>query len=443
MTSLARFRFTSPPFDAGLWRHRFRGAASRWCLWTRTVLVALAIGGCGGGPDSPLSSPVRRIRVIGLAGILVVGERVQLSAVDDTERPVSPVWSSSAQSVATVSNDGLVTALGPGTALIGATVGSLHGEASVIVVALDGVERASILPAGEFGDTLVLAPRRTLALDAYSHADRGGGWIRANAATWASSDAAVATVDQTGAVTAVAPGVATIRANVHSLLAERTVRVAPMNGTAAIRIINVIDTAVTMSLGDGVTAVVDGLSSSELTIPAGTLQLSFDGIPRLSSMVGPEYYALRTFLGFLPAGAHETFVTVNNAPSTAYYGRSIAWLHDPIDTISATAAYVRVVFAVQTTYLDAYNVFITNVGERASVLTLQGCYLDWPFAYTEYAARTPGNFDIVLLREKFSVNPTAPEAARFHVTAAAGHATTFVIVGNDASALKVLSVVDR
>ena len=109
----------------------------------------------------------------------------------------------------------------------------------------------------------------------------------------------------------------------------------------------------------------------------------------------------------------------------------------------ASSAPVRVMLAAQQTYGDAYNVFITKPGERASVVTLVGCYLDWPFSFTAYADRGPGDLDIVLLINKFSVNPSAPEAARFHVTATAGHATTFIISGSNRASLKILSVVDR
>ena len=304
----------------------------------------------------------------------------------------------------------------------------------------------TILPDGEFGDTLQIAPGQTLELAAFYQASGGRDhYVRGSEATWSSNNAVSVTVSQSGVATGVTPGVAKITANLLRSSATRTIRVAPTSGTATIRMISVIDSTVAMHPGVGVPATLAYGAVSEQVIPAGTLQLSFDGVPPIASLFNPAFYGLQTFLGFLPAGTHATFVAVSNewCSDPLCSGPTIAWLDDRTEAVPASSAPVRVMLAAQQTYSDAYNVFITRPGERASVETLIGCYLDWPFGFTAYTDRDPGDFDIVLLINKFSVDPSAPEAARFHVTATAGHATTFIVSGSSPSSLKILSVVDR
>jgi hypothetical protein len=302
----------------------------------------------------------------------------------------------------------------------------------------------TILPDGEFGDTLQIAPGQTLEVAAFYLA-AGGVKVRASGATWSSSDVGVVTVNLNGVVTAVMPGVATLSAGYLQSSATRTIRVATTNGTATVRMISVMDYPVTMNPNVGVPATLAYGAQSDQVIPAGTLQLSLAGVAPITSFNDPALYGLQTFVGFLPAGAHETFVAVSNkwCADPICSGPTMAWLPDLTEAVPPSRARVRVMLAAQETYVDAYNVFITKPGEGASVVTLVGCYLDWPFSFTGYTDRDPGDLDVVLLINKFSVNASAPEAARFHVTATAGHATTFIISGSDRSSLKVLSVVDR
>ena len=112
-------------------------------------------------------------------------------------------WASSNPSVASVTTEGLVTGTSEGSARITATSGGRAGTAQITVAAR---------PAA----TVVMAPRQgrigvgeTLQLSATARDDRGAvldDW----AASWSSDDQGVATVTQSGLVTGVAPGSATV-----------------------------------------------------------------------------------------------------------------------------------------------------------------------------------------------------------------------------------------
>ena len=122
-------------------------------------------------------------------------------------------WSSSDEAVATVDGQGMVTAVAPGTATITATLE--NGQSAQCTVnctwdpeaAADGEEA----PAEQ---TTVGLSANDITLDSAGDSQQ----LTVNGAegevTWASEDAAVATVDDQGNVTAVAPGRTTVTATV-------------------------------------------------------------------------------------------------------------------------------------------------------------------------------------------------------------------------------------
>lgn len=131
------------------------------------------------------------------------------------------VWKSSNTDVASVSGDGLVTAVGPGTCIISATAGGRHVSATVSVLA------ARVRVTGvSFDETEHKIPvRGTAKLTAtIAPAD-----ATVKTLVWTSDDPGIASVSRTGIVTAVSVGTTTIRATSvdgnHS--AEITVTVTP------------------------------------------------------------------------------------------------------------------------------------------------------------------------------------------------------------------------
>ncbi len=150
---------------------------------------------------------------------MTIGETVQLSATvmpsDATDQNIT--WSSTKQSVATVNDHGLVTAIAEGRTTIKARVGG-KTSACIVTVSKEFVDVASIaldktslaLVKGE-SETLVATVNPANA----TH----------NKVSWTSSDTSVATVDSEGKVSGIANGSATITAQVDNIKATCDVTV--------------------------------------------------------------------------------------------------------------------------------------------------------------------------------------------------------------------------
>ena len=161
----------------------------------------IAVGGLAGlvacGDDVSIAGPGLAISGAPVTAISV-GATVQLSANE------AVTWASSAASVASVDANGLVTAVGAGTASITATsTANPDRRASVTITVSSAVRNVTVSPANA-----VLLPGGTLGFVANVDADAGV----ARTVNWSSSNTAVATVTSAGVVTAVTPGSATITA---------------------------------------------------------------------------------------------------------------------------------------------------------------------------------------------------------------------------------------
>ncbi len=107
------------------------------------ILGALALAACGGGtevtpPDTP--GPVASVNVAAVTSTMVAGATQQLTAklYDKDGKLVttsSVTWSSTPAAVATISASGLLTAVGPGTATVTASSGSLSKSIEIMVEA--------------------------------------------------------------------------------------------------------------------------------------------------------------------------------------------------------------------------------------------------------------------------------------------------------------------
>jgi len=155
--------------------------------------------------------------------LTALGQTVQLAAevrdqVGRTMKGVPVSWSSADTTVAAVDSAGLVTAAGAGETTITATSGEASGEAVVTVMQSAG--SVVVSPAADTvapGDTLRLVAE---AFDANGHRVEGAQF------DWSSSAVAVARVNESGLVTAVAEGTATITATAGSASGTAAVTVA-------------------------------------------------------------------------------------------------------------------------------------------------------------------------------------------------------------------------
>jgi trimeric autotransporter adhesin len=139
-------------------------------------------------------------------------------------------WGTSNAAVATVSQDGLVTAVTPGQATISATSEGRTGALG-ITVAPPAVSSVAINPG-----SLALSPGQSAPLQVVAR-DAGGTVLTDRVPNWSSTNPAVASVSQSGVVTAVAPGQATIAVSVDGI-----------NATATVGVTNVVVAAVTMNV---------------------------------------------------------------------------------------------------------------------------------------------------------------------------------------------------
>jgi uncharacterized protein YjdB len=131
------------------------------------------------------------------------GEEYTLTAQvlpEDTTEDRTVTWSSSDDSVATVDSTGKITAIGGGTAIITAQTGTHSAQCIVtVVVPVTGIslnQTNLVLPVHTTSSAIEVTVSPEDATD--------------TSVSWSSSDNSIATVDETGEVTAVSAGTATI-----------------------------------------------------------------------------------------------------------------------------------------------------------------------------------------------------------------------------------------
>jgi hypothetical protein len=185
-----------------------------------TVLSTSA--GCGGPGDTTAPLVVAHVVVTPSAHTLFVGQSVTLAAAVTTSSgtPITGqviTWTSADTEIASVQN-GVVTALRPGTVNIVATTGGVSGT-SVITVQAVPVRTVAVSPSV---DSLLTPQVRQLTATAR---DSAGNVLTGRAVTWQSSDTLVAHVSAGGLVTARAAGTVTISAAVEGVVGTTSVRV--------------------------------------------------------------------------------------------------------------------------------------------------------------------------------------------------------------------------
>lgn len=191
-----------------------------------TVRIAASVQGKDALADVTVTpTPVASVRLSSSNRDLLVGESVQLTAepLDNRGnalqgRPVT--WTTSNATVATVTDDGLVTALATGGAVIRATAEGRSAVASITVSAVP-VARIEVSPS-----SVDIVVGQTTQLTAEPR-DSAGEVLSGRVVSWSTSSAQVATVTSSGLVTAVSVGTATISATSDGRVARVTVNVSP------------------------------------------------------------------------------------------------------------------------------------------------------------------------------------------------------------------------
>lgn len=192
-----------------------------WPLLASAFAVA-----CGGGiTTTDLSAPgVAEVVVTPLTASVAVGGTLPLQATlrdagGQTVSGPAVVWSVQDSSIATVSPAGVVTARAVGNTQVAASANGKSGLASIAVTPVP-VASVSVAPAH-----VDLAPGAHATLGAVAY-DASGRPLDGRAIIWASSNTGIATVDASGAVTALAAGTALITATSEGISGSAAVSVA-------------------------------------------------------------------------------------------------------------------------------------------------------------------------------------------------------------------------
>ena len=190
-----------------------------------TALISATVEGKVGTATITVSQvPVQTVSVTPATGTLLVGQTVALaaSARDSagnalTGRPVA--WSTSAASVATVSAQGVVTAVALGTVMITATVEGKPGSAALEVVraTVATVDLSTSNTTFDIGDSLQLraTPR-----------DASGNVLAGRIVTWSTGNSSVATIDRDGLLATVGSGTTQITAEIEGVRSQVVISVA-------------------------------------------------------------------------------------------------------------------------------------------------------------------------------------------------------------------------
>ena len=167
--------------------------------------------------------PVASVSVQPRDPTVQAGQTAQLTAIplDSAGNPLAGItitWQSLNTDLATVSSNGLVTGVAPGTAVIQATAGTKTGADSVLVTAVPIGNVVLSLP------TSVLLVGQTEQLSVQV-TDANGHPVKDPSVKFSTSDATVATVSDKGIVAAIGPGTAIITGTSHGKSGSVTVQV--------------------------------------------------------------------------------------------------------------------------------------------------------------------------------------------------------------------------
>src|SRR5437667_177682 len=180
------------------------------------------------------SVPVASVAVSPVAAGLTVGATTQLTATPEDANGTAlsgrvVTWATSNAAAATVSASGLVTGVAAGSATITATS---EGQSGTSAITVTNVPVASVTVSPTAAGVTVGATTQLTA----TPKDANGTALSGRVVTWATSNAAAATVSASGLVTGVAAGSATITATSEG-----------QSGTAALTVTNVPVASVTVS----------------------------------------------------------------------------------------------------------------------------------------------------------------------------------------------------
>ncbi|MEP7382403.1 MAG: Ig-like domain-containing protein [Gemmatimonadota bacterium] len=348
------------------------------------VLLALILvqAGCGEHAGAPKAT---KLRVDPGTATIDIGATVRLvaSAVDAQGNVVvntNPTieWRSLAPGIASVAQDGVVTAIATGAATMEALAGSLTGSAS-ITVNRPPVGQLTIEPG-----TLSLSRGATGTLIARVVTSTGAV-VTDRAVSWLSLDPAVASVAGNGqgaVVTATAPGSAVIRATSEGVSAQTTVVVGPDP------VIALTATSVSLALArlsqDSVERTVQISNSAGGTLSGLTASIAYPGgaptgwlVASLSSTSQPSTVSIRATAGTLNNGVYTATVSIaSSRPGIVSQGIAVQLTIGPGPAIALSSTALGVSSFAGASAPSAQSVTVSNAG-GATLTDLAIGSIDW------------------------------------------------------------------
>lgn len=195
--------------------------------WLCAGLAAATLTACDKGTVNPDGAPVDSVVVSPQTASVMVGSSLSLTAevldASGSLLPVSVTWASEDNSIASVSDDGIVTGHKAGTVQIAASSWGKNAVATITVnpsiTVMPAVARIVIAPSNpriNEGQSIQLT---ATVLDVQDRA------ITGLTVTWSSSNTSRATVDNTGLVRGISAGTVNITASAGGKTGSTTVRV--------------------------------------------------------------------------------------------------------------------------------------------------------------------------------------------------------------------------
>ncbi len=175
-------------------------------VWIAATIVAA----CSAATDVATTANVATVSIAPPSTTVSIGSQIPLQAlVQDPGGKTIPAtdvfWSIQDSSIATISSTGVVTAVALGSTQVAASV---NGKSGIATITVEKTPVASVVVAPPHVDA---APGAHTQLAAVTY-DAAQSPLPGRAVTWSTSNAAVATVDANGMVSALSPGTATITA---------------------------------------------------------------------------------------------------------------------------------------------------------------------------------------------------------------------------------------
>ena len=355
------------------------------------TVTAKCEGKTGTATITIVPPPVAAVSVTPATATIATGASLQLTAVlTDANGTVltgrTITWSTTANGVASVTSQGLVSGNAPGTATITAQSEG-HTGATVITVIVPPVASVTVTPG-----SATVEVGKTVQLSATTK-DASGNVLTGRAVTWASAAPAAATVSATGSVQAIAPGTTTVTATSEAQSGTATITVtvpAPVPvasvtvspATAAIAVGTSIQLSATLkdanggvlsgraitwsSAAPGVATVsadglVQGISSGATTITATSEGKSSAATVTVASAAVASISVAPASANLPVGGSVQLTATLKDANGNVLTGRTVTWTTGSVEVASVNAQGLAVGLEIGSTTITA-----TSEGKTAS-----------------------------------------------------------------------------